>query len=386
VNDGGERVLLFSDYQTGAVRELFKVSDNEYEVGPGFAVRSPAQATSRFTVVNEKATEIAVRSSAGREQVARRVATSEEEVSFQGSDARLRGTLIRPEAAGPVPVIVLLHGSAPLTRSSFGPYPRFFVSLGFAVLVYDKRSAGTSTGEYLPKDSYYPQPFVDDALAAIAFLKSKSGINHDRIGLWGSSEGGMLTTQVAAQSKDVAFIINSSGFMMPLWKEMLYNREAELRAEGYSQAEAAAAAKYQQQLFDAGRTGEWNSLHRETLKLKDRKWFSRLFETDTPSVETLRWRWEHVYKFNPVPNVSKVHCPVLGLFGELDTSTPANVAVANMQRALHGSGNADVTLRIIPSANHSLVIARTGAEEENQAAPGLAPAVFTIIRDWLQKH
>ena len=29
VNDG-EKVLLFSDYQSGAVRELFKVSDNEY--------------------------------------------------------------------------------------------------------------------------------------------------------------------------------------------------------------------------------------------------------------------------------------------------------------------------------------------------------------------
>ena len=31
-----------------------------------------------------------------------------------------------------------LHGSGPLTRYSFGPYPHFFMSLGFAVVIYDK--------------------------------------------------------------------------------------------------------------------------------------------------------------------------------------------------------------------------------------------------------
>src|SRR5206468_711112 len=65
---------------------------------------------------------------------------------------------------------------------------------------------GNSRGTSLTKlDSYYPQPFIDDALATIAFLKSKSAIDHDRIGLWESSEGGMLTTQVAAQSERCGF-------------------------------------------------------------------------------------------------------------------------------------------------------------------------------------
>lgn len=386
VNDAGEKVLLFSDYQTGAVRELFRTSENKYEFGPGFAIRSPVQATIEFHVVDGQVKELILRS-VRREQVARKMRTLEQEVSFRSGDATLRGTLIRPETPEPVPAIVLLHGSGPLTRSSFGPYPRFFVSLGLAVLVYDKRGAGASTGEYLPKNSFYPQPFVDDALAAVSFLKSLPGIKHEQIGLWGSSEGGMLTTQVAAQSKDIAFIINSSGFMMPLWKEMLYNRKAELRAEGYSEKEADEATNYQQQLFSVGRTGnEWDSLHQNTSRLRNRKWFGRFFETETPSVETLRWRWEHVYDFNPLPNVSKVHCPVLGLFGALDTSTPAQLAAANMRRALGAGGNPDVMFHVFPSANHALTIARTGADGENERAPGLAPTVFFTIRDWLQKH
>jgi len=42
----------------------------------------------------------------------------------------------------------------------------------------------------------------------------------------------MLTTQAAARSKDVAFAINSSGFMGPLWKTILYQGAAMLRAAG----------------------------------------------------------------------------------------------------------------------------------------------------------
>jgi hypothetical protein len=41
---------------------------------------------------------------------------------------------------------MLLLGSGPLTRYSFGPCPHFFTSLGFAVLIYDKRGTGASTG------------------------------------------------------------------------------------------------------------------------------------------------------------------------------------------------------------------------------------------------
>jgi len=36
-----------------------------------------------------------------------------------------------------------------LTRFSFGPYPHFFTSLGFAVLIYDKRGTGASFGTLL---------------------------------------------------------------------------------------------------------------------------------------------------------------------------------------------------------------------------------------------
>jgi hypothetical protein len=67
--------------------------------------------------------------------------------------------------------------------------PHFFTSLGLAVLVYDKRSSGSSTGTYLPRDSYYPKVFLRDAIAAMSLLQSRSDIDSRRVGLWGTSEG-----------------------------------------------------------------------------------------------------------------------------------------------------------------------------------------------------
>lgn len=386
VGDDGKRVLLFSDYKSGLVRRLFSVSDTKFEIGPGFAVPSPVELQVRFVLGGQdgRVSKLIVQAANGTETTATRMATSEKEIHIQSGDATLAGTLIMPESKASVPGIILLHGSGPLTRDSFGPYPHFFASLGFAVLVYDKRSAGSSTGEYLAPGAYYPGPFVQDAIAAIHFLQSQEKIERDSVGLWGSSEGGMLTTQVASQTKDVAFIVNSSGFMMPLWKQMLYNREAELRADGFSKSDVADAVEFQELLFQTGRTGAgWDEIRKKQTRVQSSKWFPMFFQAETPDLQTLRWRWQHVYSFDPLPAVGRVHCPVLGLFGALDTSTPAPVAVANMRRMLTEAGNPDFTLKMFSNANHSLTQAQTGSDSENASAKGQAPDLFDTLRSWL---
>src|SRR3982751_5452265 len=100
------------------------------------------------------------------------------------------------------------------------------------------------------------------------------------------------------------------------------------------------------------------------------------FEAETPSLDTLRWRWAHVYSFDPRPAVANVHCAVLGVFGALDTSTPAPVAVANMRQILTKAGNADFTLKVFPNANHALTQAKTGSNDETARAQGQAPDLF----------
>lgn len=53
--------------------------------------------------------------------------------------------------------------------------------------------------------------FAEDVLAGIDFLKSRSEINPEQIGLIGHSEGGIIAPIAAAQSPDVAFIVLMAG-------------------------------------------------------------------------------------------------------------------------------------------------------------------------------
>ena len=121
ITDAGENTLLISDYQSGVVRRLFPVSETEFVMGPGFAVQSPAELDVRFVKDRQgNVTGISLQRTGTATSFAERVPLAEEEVEIANGDTRLAGTLMMPAAKGPHPAIILLHGSGPLTRYSFG--------------------------------------------------------------------------------------------------------------------------------------------------------------------------------------------------------------------------------------------------------------------------
>ena len=388
ITDDGTSVILIADYSSGVVRRLFPVAGTEFVMGPGFNTAAPAELTVRFTMDEQgNATAMSLRQADGKRSVAERVALEREEVTFQGVAARLAGTLIVPPTKGPHPAIVLLHGSGPLTRYSFGPYPNFFSSLGLAVLIFDKRGAGNSTGLRLDastgiamRDSRYPDELAGDALAAMRFLQQRADIDPKRIGFWGSSEGGMLATQVAARSKDVAFAINSSGFMEPLWRTLEYQVGAIRREIGSPPAVIEKEQAFFALWMQVARTGEgWEAFRQAEAELA-RSGHPWLFRSRGPftSVEQLRWDWDHILSFDPSITLAQVQCPVLGVFGEADILTPAARTSENMRRVLTQAGHKDFTLKVFPRTGHSL----GELPEKNRMAPG----VFETLRSWLQEH
>ena len=387
ITDDGTPTLLLSDYESGLVRRMFGAKKDSFVVGPNFGTAAPTELTVDFrrdaagNVIG-----ISVRDSRGAEEAAARVPITERPVKFESETATLAGTLIVPAANGSRPAITLLHGSGPLTRHSFGPYPYFFASLGFAVLVYDKRGTGESTGTRIDASTgralapaMYPSDILDDAVAAFRYLGTYSEIDAARIGFWGSSEGGMLATQAAARIPEAAFAIDSSGFMGPLWRTTLYQAAAYPRRAGAPEADVAESVAFTQQWLDVARTGEgWEAFvaRREEVRRKNPatlSWSSGEFA----SVDEMRWYWDHVLSFSPLPGLARVKAPVLGVFGELDVSTEAPVAATNLGRALATAGNTDVTVKIFPGADHSLSAASGG---------GMAPGVFETLRSWLRAH
>ena len=104
--------------------------------------------------------------------------------TFQSGDALLAFTLDLPSGAGPFPAVVAGHGSGRVTRDQLGWLSSQFTRLGFAVLRFDKRGVGESTGTFVfvgTKDSQEVFPVLaGDIAAAVRFLRTRPEIDPRR--------------------------------------------------------------------------------------------------------------------------------------------------------------------------------------------------------------
>ncbi len=79
---------------------------------------------------------------------ARSTVYRQEEVTIESDSARLEGRLLLPYGPGPHPAVVVLHGLGAFSRNMAGPFliADYLASRGMAVLTYDKRGVGGSSG------------------------------------------------------------------------------------------------------------------------------------------------------------------------------------------------------------------------------------------------
>ncbi|MBY7733944.1 alpha/beta hydrolase [Francisella philomiragia] len=99
------------------------------------------------------------------------------------------------------PAIVMCHGFAEIKEHKLPPIAEFFSSNGYIVATFDHRGFGESEGI---KGYLVPQDQVNDIRNMITYLQTLPEVNHERIGLWGSSFGGansIVTTGVDKRVK-----------------------------------------------------------------------------------------------------------------------------------------------------------------------------------------
>ncbi|MBK6734036.1 MAG: alpha/beta fold hydrolase [bacterium] len=137
------------------------------------------------------------------------------EVSVGPADSALPGTLTLPDGDGPFPVVVLVHGSGPSDRdgnvSGNRPYRDIAHGLatkGVATLRYDKRSFA-NPGSLMAHGAAMTvqHESIDDAVAAVALLRTRPEIDPARVYVLGHSLGGMVAPRIAGQAKADGMII-----------------------------------------------------------------------------------------------------------------------------------------------------------------------------------
>jgi fermentation-respiration switch protein FrsA (DUF1100 family) len=95
-----------------------------------------------------------------------------------------------------------VHGLGATHDMMLPQYEQHFAAAGIATLAFDYRYTGASDGQ--PRQHISTREQCDDVAAALEHLKSRPEIDGGRIGLWGTSLGGMNVIRVAAARDDIA--------------------------------------------------------------------------------------------------------------------------------------------------------------------------------------
>lgn len=136
----------------------------------------------------------------------------EETVNFYSEGARLQGLLRLPDQGdGPWPGIVQGPGWLGLHDAKlYRRYHHSFTDAGYAVLVFDYRGFGDSEGE---KGLILPLWQADDIRNGISYMQTRSEVDPNRIGLFGSGgTGGAVPIYVAALDRRVKCVVSNYAF------------------------------------------------------------------------------------------------------------------------------------------------------------------------------
>jgi uncharacterized protein len=330
---------------------------------------------------------------------------TEETVTFPSAahGVTLQGTLTMPKTPGPHTAVVLVAGSGPLNRDEFiaGGHRPFLVlsdyltRRGFAVLRYDKRGVGKSTGRYTTATT---ADFADDAQAAVEYLRGRSGIASGHVGIFGHSEGGLIAPLVASRCEDVAFIVLSGAPGAPGDQLLVQQLEAMGREKGESEQKLAVRRANEEQLYSLVKK-EADPVRLEAdLNAAVARQISAAGSEDAAlgsvgagkkEVKKLMTPWFRYFIRNVDPKwaLEKVTCPVLAIGGALDLQVPPSENLPVIAAALKAAGNPDFTVKELAGLNHLLQEAKTGSGREySRIEQTMSPTAMKLIGDWIALH
>ena len=310
---------------------------------------------------------------------------------------QLAATLALPDGGQRrCPAVVLMSGTGQQDRDCtmaghrvFKEISDYLVSRGVAVLRTDDRGTGKSSGNY---NYATTADFAADALAAVAYLKTRPDIDSSQIGLLGHSEGGASISIAASQSPDVAFVISLCGLMTAGLSSVIQQNIDIVEATPLPEADKKRYHDINERLFrTAYKYADSDSLEQKLYAVHD-EW-----RRDTTNqhirygiymyamTATSSW-YRFFIRYNPADYLSKVNVPVLLVFGGRDIMVNARQNEESAMQCL--SHNKDVTVKVFPDINHLLLPCKKGTQDEYASLKDehVLPELLSLLDSWIHQH
>ena len=293
----------------------------------------------------------------------------------------IAGTLTTPYSAEVDYTVILITGSGPQDRNEeivainhrpFLVLSDYLTRNGIAVLRYDDRGIGGSSGNY---GAATIDDFARDTEAVIDFIKARADVGNSKIGLIGHSEGGMVAPMLADQ---VDFIVLLGAPGTSTGQLLLSQSRLISETQGVQDTILDAndsmmrdAYNFMMENSDLPDSTFYRGLQKVFMKgLNYYPDFAKTAIGDPikfarTQAATLVTPWfRHFINFVPFEYLSKVTIPVLALNGTLDLQVPYNENLRAIELALNEAGNEDYELVALEGLNHLFQTAITGAPSE----------------------
>ena len=278
--------------------------------------------------------------------------TVEARVAVRG--AELAVSLLLPDRSkdARVPALLILPGSGPSTRAESAALAEPFLRHGFAVLTFDKRGCGASSGSWLTSSL---EDMAEDGRTLFEWLKARSEVDGSRTGIMGVSQGGWVAPLVASSRGNAAFLIALTGGGLSPRVVERFDYERRLERAGVTGADLAIARRTIDAYFAflAGEVAQ-GAVTSLLDSGKERSWPGALgIERVLPS-EAQRPFWSWVASFDPAPSIRGLRLPVLVLIGGEDRDPAEEVRV--WQASLKTASDPRTEIRVVPGAGHILTV------------------------------
>ncbi|MFP5079063.1 alpha/beta hydrolase family protein [Pedobacter sp. JCM 36344] len=333
----------------------------------------------------------------------------QEEVTFNNTKAnvKLAATLTMPKDKGATKkLVILISGSGPQNRNEevkqfnhrpFLVWSDWLTRQGIAVLRYDDRGVGKSTGNFGNSTS---ADFADDVRAAIAYVKSRSDLAKLSIGLMGHSEGGMIAPMVAADDHTIGFVVLLAAPGIPTTELLVIQSADQMRLLGavdsVVEVNAASNGKLYQLIksysnlgvdelkpkLDSALTADLSSRGADVISKAE------IDKQVAANISQLSGPWfRYFISFDPTPYLSKLKCPVLALNGTLDMQVSYKENLEGISNSLKKAGNKRFEVLPLTGLNHLFQTAKTGGViEYGEIEETVSPIVLAKVTDWINKR
>ncbi|MGB7295641.1 MAG: alpha/beta fold hydrolase [Candidatus Aminicenantales bacterium] len=371
----------FLNYGSGRLGILHSLGEDRFVAGPGAMGWEPVEVDIELVRNAEGEVQglIYIDSTGASHRYTRQPLPGAFDVSIPHESIVLAATLTLPAGKGPFPALVMNHGGGPGLRQDLRLWTYFFSLLGYAVLTYDKRGCGETIGA----DWETFEDLADDTVAATQWLKRHPAIDSKRTGIWAYSQSGWIVS-LAARREPVSFVLAVSAPALSPAGRALASVRPRLLADGYSPSEVEAASEFIAAVNAFGRNDlSWDEYERLLNQARQARWYDRVEKpTSEDAPSTSFYKSGYGRYFDPLPFWSSLGIPVLAIYGGLDTTVPAEANASLLSQAMVSNPNS--TVLVFPNANHQMLRARTGGDDELIDLNHYVAGYFKIMKWFMQ--